>query len=89
MSAKILMLCAVAALVACVLEILLRKFTARSRLHFYGMYVLVIPIVLGLAYDDLSSPLVVATNSLGILLFVLSIRRARRDSSTPDVRTAE
>lgn len=89
MSAKILMLCAVAALVACVLEILLRKYTARSRLHFYGMYALVIPIVLGLAYDKLPSLMVVATNSLGILLLVLSIRQASRDSSTPDVRTAE
>ena len=87
MSAKILMLCAVAALFACALEFLLHKFASRSRLHYYGMYVLVLPVVFGLAYDNLPSLLVMAANSLGILLFVLSIRRASRESMTPNVRT--
>ena len=82
MSAKFLMLCAAAALIARVLEIILRKFGVRSRLHFYGLYVLVIPVVSGLAYSNLPSLLVIATNSLGILLFVLSYWWASRESST-------
>ena len=82
MSAKFLMLCAAAALIARALEILLRKFWVRSRLHFYGLYVLVISVVSGLAYSNLPSLLVIATNSLGILLFVLSYWWASRESST-------
>jgi hypothetical protein len=82
MSLKFFMLCAAAALIARALEILLRKFGVRSRLHFYGLYALVIPVVSGLAYSNIPSLLVITTNSLGILLLVLSFWRASRESST-------